>query len=36
MDSMIVEWNGIVGMKGLDKNIRPWAAPEDIKEPEDR
>ena len=25
-----------VGMKGLDKDIGPWAAPEDVKEPEDR
>ena len=23
-------------MKGPNKNIRPWAAPEDVKEPEDR
>ena len=25
-----------VRMKGLDKDIGLWAAPEDIKEPEDR
>ena len=36
MDSMIVKWNGIVGMKGPDKDIGLWAAPKDIKEPEDR
>ena len=36
MDSMIVEWNGIVGMKDPDKDIRPWAAPEDIKEPKEK
>ena len=23
-------------MKGPDKDIGPWAAPEDVKEPEDR
>ena len=26
----------IVGMKGLDKDIGLWAAPEDVKEPEDK
>ena len=32
-----VEFRGaIVGMKGPDKDIRSWAAPEDVKEPDDR
>ena len=26
----------IVGMKGLGKDIGPWATPKDVKEPEDR
>ena len=32
-----VEFRGaIVGMKGLDKDIGPWATHKDVKEPDDR
>ena len=26
---------GVVGMKGLGRSIGPWAAPKDVKAPED-